>query len=284
MEPSGFVFLKVLLNKYALGGNEALIKTVPTLNPTDVLKFTTSSQDIGAAVQWRHRLFDRVHYSWLAPVIKTLAPPLQTIIGNALPEPQGSKLRQLLSLPTASHPPIEKLKNFWLHKLYLTWRPPEAIPIEYLEKSELDPLLQLNKTQIVKLIDLLALNDLAEAIRHVVDKNTLTSIYACLNTQQQAFLRLCLHKKDKLAVAKLDLAKMAGSPNELRRTLHKRGMMRLGKALCGQSPEFMWHVTHVLDTGRGTSLLNYYQPQAIAQVTPLLIQQTMAAINFINET
>ncbi len=283
MEPSGCVFLKILLNKYALGGNEALLKSVPTINPPDVLKFTTTSQDVGAAIQWRHRLFGRIHYSWLAPVIKEFAPPMQTIIGNSLPEPQGSKLRKHLSIPTVSHPPIETLRNYWLHKLYMTWRPTEAIPIEYLEKSELDPLLQLSKGQIVKLIDLLALNDLAEAIRHIVDKNTLTTLYACLSQQQQAFLRLCLHKKDKLAIAKLDLAKMAGSPDELHRTLHKRGMLRLGKALCGQSSEFMWHVTHILDTGRGASLMSFYQPQAIAQVTPLLIQQTVAAINFINK-
>ena len=123
--------------------------------------------------------------------------------------------------------------------------------------------------------------DLAEGIRHIVDRKKLKAIYLCLSHREQAFLRICLHKKEKLAAPKLDIDKWDGSREMLHRVLHRRGMLRLGKALSGQERHFVWHLVHLLDTGRGNIILQYYAEQPVAGVTPLLIQQVVSVINFI---
>jgi hypothetical protein len=284
MQPTGVVFLKVLLNKYALGGNEALLKFLPKPEIDAVLKVLTTSQDIAAGITWPHEIFSRMHYSWIAPLVQNLPPSIQKATLASLPEVPSSKLKKMLGIKSNLKIHSDQMKHFWLNRLYSQWKPIEGIPIQYLDASVLTPLLALSKEDLVLLIDLLSLNDLAEAIRHIVDKNTLTTIYSNLNQTEQSYLRICLHQRDKLTIPKIEVNKLKNSPEELKKALHKRGLLRLGKALCGQSREFLWHLTHILDTGRGTTLQEYYAEQPITGVTAMLVQQTVAATNFINES
>lgn len=283
MEPYGLVFLKVLLNKYALGGKETALKSLPKEQLETLTKIATTSQDVGASLSWSHQIFSHMHYSWIAPLVKDLSPSLQRVTIASLPETSGEKLKKLLGITSKVTIPSQKLKNYFLKKLYHRWKPTDAVPQELLEETPLMPLLSLTKEQMVLLLDLLALNDLAESIRHIVDKSTLTAVYSNLTHTEQAFLRVCLHQRDKLKVTKVDVAKLKNTPQELKKALHKRGLFRLGKALCGQKRQFMWHVTHILDTGRGAALEEYYTDQPVQGVTTMLIHQTLAAINFIKE-
>lgn len=284
MQRIGVVFLKVLLNKYALGGNESLLSILPKSDVEDILRVPTGTQDVAAGVSWSHEIFNRTHYSWLAPIVQALPSSVQKATIASLPDIHAKKLKKMLGITSPLKIRSPHLKRFWLQRLYNKWNPSNALPPEYLEPTPLTPLLSFTKEKMVELIDLLSLNDLAEAIRHVVDKNTLTAIYSQLNQSEQSYLRICLHQRDKLKIPKIDINKLKNSSDDLRHALHKRGMLRLGKALCGQSREFLWHVTHILDTGRGTSIQEFYEEKPIAAVTPMLVQQTMAAINFINES
>jgi len=66
--------------------------------------------------------------------------------------------------------------------------------------------------------------------------------------------------------------------------LHRRGIMRLGYALSGQHPDFIWHLSHRLDIGRGRLLKKNNFKNEIAGVTMPLQQQVANIINFINKT
>jgi len=192
----------------------------------------------------------------------------------------GRKLAKILKLDKIPAKLASPIKSFLLKQLFLKWQP-TATPKEYLPQSTIAPLLELSKPQLVELIDFLALHDLTYAIRHTVDKKNLKILYDCLTPQKLQYLRILLHKKEEIVATKIDIEKCRKDPEEFQLVLHRRGMLRLGKALCGQNPQFIWHVTHTLDTGRGTTISNYYQNDPIAGVTPLLIQQIIAILDFL---
>lgn len=281
MHPKSILLLKVLINKYHPGIGENFLRILPQSDAKEVIKKPVDSSDPLVAINWPKTALIRTHYSWLAPIIQKMPASIQPLVVASLPEPQSTKLKNYLKLPHIPRELNPKTKPFFLDTLYKKWNPQEAIPTAYLPTSTLSPLLELSKAELVDLIDFLALYDLAEAIRHIVDKKYLKTIYFCLTTKQQQYLRQCLHQKEKLATPSLGLEKWDGDPKKLKVLLHLRGMLRLGKALCGQSPDFLWHVVHTLDTGRGTTLASHYHNEIIANVTPLLVQQVLNLLNFL---
>jgi hypothetical protein len=281
MQSKSSILFKVLLNRFHPGVGATYLKSLSQDEVNEITKQTTTSQDPTAVLTWPQDLIARTHYSWLAPVVQSLPHSLQAHAVAALPEPQASGLRSLLKLskvPTILSPSI---KAFLIGQLYRKWQPQEALPLQYLPPTQLSPLLSLSKAELVEAIELLAMHDLADAIRHIVDKKYLKAIYQCLTPQKLSFLRVCLHKKEKIAAPKLDIEKWDRSPNTLNNLLHRRGMLRFGKALCGQSPFFVWHLVHTLDTGRGTAISQHYRQEEIPGITPLLMQQVISLINFL---
>ncbi len=99
----------------------------------------------------------------------------------------------------------------------------------------------------------------------------------------QHFLRICLHKKERVAAPTLNIDQWDGDPEKFNLILHHRGLFRLSKALSGQPMSFVWHVIHLLDTGRGKAVLKNYQQVSVAGITPFLIQQVLAIIDFIKK-
>lgn len=274
------IFFKVLLNRFHPTSGETILKSLPQPEVKEIFKQPLSSSNTEAAIHLPEELIARTHYSWLVPIIQKMPNPLQGSTVAALPEPQSTKLQQFLKikkLPLLS----AVMKHFLIEQLYQKWQQHEILPIAYLPPSSLQILLELKKAELVELIDYLSLYDLADAIRHIVDQKYLKKIYHFLDLPKQQFLRLCLHKNEKITVPKLEIEKWHGDQESLKTILHKRGLFRLGKALCGQSPIFIWHLIHILDTGRGTTLQSYYKETDLPGITPLLVQQVISAVNFI---
>lgn len=283
MQPKSSLLLKVMLNRFHPGAAQSIVKFLPQEEASAVAAQTTLSQDILPAITWPQDAVTHSHYSWLAPAIKNFPETIQRLILAALPETQSTGLSKLLKIPYSSTPLSQNAKTFLIQQLYNKWQPLDAVPVQYIPNCSLERLLTLSKAELVALIDLLAMYDLADAIRHIVDKKNLKNIYYCMTPQQLQFLKICLHKKEKLAAPKLEIEKWDGSRVKLNTILHRRGMLRLGKALCGQGREFLWHITHILDTGRGATVAHYYQDEEIPHTTPLLAIQVLSVINFLKE-
>ena len=66
--------------------------------------------------------------------------------------------------------------------------------------------------------------------------------------------------------------------------LHRRGMARLGRALSGQEPQFVWRVIHTLDIGRGSRVSKWVAPDPKEGVTTTLVGQLLNVINFIQKS
>lgn len=280
MQPKSATFFKVLINRFHPGIGESFLHNLSQDEAKEITKQNIASDDPSVALTWEQDLITNTHYSWLAPIIQKLPSELQAPTAASFPEPQSSKLKAFLKIKS-SQTPAPPVKNFLLDHVFHKWNPQDILPRQYLPQSPLSYLLDLSKEQLVEIIDLLAMHDLAESIRHIVDKKNLKKIYQCLTPKKQQYLRACLHQKEKIAAPKFEIEKWDGDPQKLETLLHRRGIFRFSKSLCGQSSQFMWHLTHILDIGRGTALLKYYQQDPIPNVTPYLIQQLQFVNNFL---
>jgi hypothetical protein len=200
-----------------------------------------------------------------------------------LPEPQKTKIGKVLAIPLKSAEPLPKFVQYALLKnITLQVKPQDVLPLAYLPNTVLSPLSTLNKNQLVALIGFLGVHDLAESIRHIINKKFLAKLYNVLNAKQKHCLRTCLHKPEKVVSTKMEIEKWDGDPKKLDTMLQRRGLVRLGKALCGQHPDLVWYITHTLDSGRGGILLQNFSPEATTGVTPHLVQQVVNMIDFLN--
>lgn len=273
--------IKVLINRFHRSVPDALLRRLPAEDAQAVRNSQISANDIAPALQLPQEQIQLIHYSWLTPIFKQLSPPLQNLLFSVLPSDYGAKLKNLLNLKLVSEIQPEPVQRYLLSLLYSRIKLAEVLPLDYLPNTPLLPLSKLNKRELVELVDYMGIHDLAESMRHIIDKNFLTKLYNCLNTRQRQCLRQCLHQHDKVSTTRLNLEKWDGSVEKLDDMLQRRGLLRLGKAMCGQHPDFIWHISHRFDSGRGTILAKHASQEATAGVTAHLIQQVLNMINFL---
>lgn len=288
MPAKSAVMLRVLLNRFHRSPPDALMRYLPAGEAQAVRSWDIPAVDVTPGLAKPLDQIKRIHYSWLLPVFKQLDPSLQLIMLSALPEAYQTKLNKTLKLPGSS-PTKQALlpspvQHYLLNILYSRIKPNEVLPAAFLPPTPLTQITSLNKKQLVELIDFMGLHDLAESIRHIINKHFLTKLYNCLTAKQKQFLRICLHKPEKVASTRMNLAKWNGEQQTLDTMLQWRGLVRLGKALCGQHPDFVWHLTHLLDSGRGAILLQHYTPEAVPGITLHLIQQVNSMMDFLYPT
>lgn len=285
MRTQGWTMLRVLLNNFHQAVPEAILKSLPQ----ETVRAVTS-QEVGpgkpaSAILQPEELIKKIHYSWIVTAIQKLPSMLHTALIAALPSAQANKVLTRL----AASPPIgttqalsKPVKNFLLEKIYSQIQRKTILPVPFLPKTSLTFFADLNKDQLVEIIDLLSMYDLAEEVRYIIDKKRIQTLFSCLSQKQRQFLHICVHQTDRVIATRLNLEQWDGDTNALQRTLHRRGLLRLGKALSGQHPDLIWHIAHTLDIKRGQLLTASFSPQASSNITSLLIQQITNLMNFLN--
>lgn len=286
LEPASSVFIKILLNRYHKKISEAPVKYLPREIQNALNKVQIASNDMEVVFQPPADQIQGIHYSWILPAIKDHFPqPVRMLMLSALPSQHAEKAWKLLSKTPqkfAKLPLADPVKKFLIDKLNKHLRPVGLLPIDYLPDTPLSFLVRQRKEQLVQFIDFLGLYDLAESIRHIIDKNFLQKLYKCLTAKQKQFLRICLHQQEKIVTAVMEMSTWDGSCQKLDLMLQRRGLLRLGRSLSGMHPDFAWHVAHILDTGRGTLILKYFSPETSPGVTARLVQQVINLNNFLN--
>jgi hypothetical protein len=283
MQAKKWVMLRVLLNRYHPGAAQGFLKGIPQQNMQAILGLDIDSQEPAAAFISPEDKIKKIHYSWLYPSLKKMPMELQPLILKLLPQHHAARLSKLLNVAIPAVEPAGSGKNFLLNLFSQQIPDEEVLPIAYLPPTPFTPLLSFSKHDLVELIDLLGIFDLGEEIRYVVDKNTLKNLYGCLGPKKQQFLRICLHQKEKVIAPRLKLEKWHGACDQLLLQLHQRGLVRLSKALCGQNPSFMWHLTHTLDSGRGKIISKNFKTEEIPGITRALTLQVINTINFLTK-
>ncbi len=197
-----------------------------------------------------------IHYSWFVSFLQTISPAL---LLSSLPQKQAEAIAK-----TLESPPQKKFVPRFM-QLYLTqslknqMQKEHILPEQHLLSSPLNELLSLTKPQIMHLIDLLGIHDLAADLRQVVDKALLNKIYAALTQEQLRFLHYCSKQTMPWVPPRLNIAGWDGQKKSLNLLLHKRGLYRLAKALVGEDESLRWHFCHRIDVGRGKILLKLFE-------------------------
>ncbi len=203
-------------------------------------------------------LLKDIHYSWFLPVFQKLPekekPVFLTVFKKKAPKIQKN-LKNIHSYDELKLSDLAEnyLKKKFLHHLLKDY--PALLPKKYLPLSAMTPLLNLNKKQLIELIHFLALFDLSKEYFKIIDKNTLQKLNAILSEKEKQFLKSKRNWKDKVPSGPLHLNKFSGDILTFKALLHKRGFYRLSQALLGCYFDFIWHIAHTLDIGRGKVLL-----------------------------
>lgn len=268
--------LRVLINRYNPKTGNALLKFLPKEQLMAISSIDIQSNDLKPILSHPKNSLAKIHYSWIKPLLDKYPDRLQSTIKIALTDEQMGGIKG-----TASDKISSPIKNFILNELCSQLNINQHIPIEFLPDSEFSPIVGWTKKQIVDLVDFLGLYDLASEVRIIVNRDHLKNIYSCLTPKQLQYLKIILHQKELLTSPKLGIDLGSLESKQLLQVLHRRGLSRLGKALCGQHKDLVWVIAHTLDMARGSILLKLYQPAPIPKVTSILKQEVLNIIKFL---
>lgn len=232
-----------------------------------------------AGIATENERLNLVHYSWFAPYFRNFAEGEIRIFLSALNETQIKGLKKTLlfsnSLPSLNPAALPFLKESLWEMLS---GGNEVLPMECLPASSLNKLLDFDAYELLSVIDMLGLHDLALEVKQIIETSKLKKISQALSSQEQAFLKELLHKKEKVSFKRMSLQKWEGDVPSLRSVLHQRGINRLAKALFGQNPSLLWYVGHKLDAERGQMLFKLAEPLEHSQAAQALAAQVEEAI------
>ncbi len=197
----------------------------------------------------------KIHYSWLAPILRSLPEnEIKIFLSSLMPDQiKGLKHSLLLSntLPASS----SLGKSFLKKTLFEMIATEDLVPVSCLPADPLNSLLNLTSEELTSMIDLLSMHDLSVEIRHIIETSKLKEIYALLTKAQTIFLKTLLHKKEAVTFKKMGLVAWNGDREALRFLLLQRGVNRIAKSLYGKHPSLLWHVAHRLDAEKGELLV-----------------------------
>jgi len=246
--------LKSILNRYPAEGRKALQRFLPE---SERLRLgAMPSTQVETDVE-EPPLLERVHWSWLLPLLENQPLRDQKLFLSALPPFAREHLSRELKIRTAPAEELNKIvEEFAIQTLTesLTGETNQLLPVYLLPPTPIAALLKLDKQELVELIDALSLIDLAVELRQIVETKILKKIYSFLSEEEKKSLKKAAALKQTKPAARLPLEKWDGSEKSFRTMLHKRGLARLAAALSCQYPDFTWYICHQLDIGRGTAL------------------------------
>lgn len=267
MRPSSYFVLYAKLQTLSEDHQQSLLRCLSDEHIEGIRKHHIKNMPLALEDFSLPHLVDKVHYSWLLPFLNKQEYP--ALFFPLFSEKTREKLAKSLSIPwepsqDGSSPLLDYLRLvveeafFWGQTI---------LPVSYLQNSPLKDLLFYNKQELVDLIYELSLWDMAIELRQIVDQKVLQEIASTLSDEE---------KKEIARISKQALVPLFPRAHykdlpSFEQEMHKRGIARLGIALLEESSDFLWHITRVLDKGRGTILLNMYEKKALANHAPDMI-------------
>ncbi|MEX1013020.1 MAG: hypothetical protein WD595_03960 [Waddliaceae bacterium] len=270
-------------NRYRKDKNDDFLHLLSSEDADSLKNASHHHTDLSLVFPVSHRHLENVHYSWLIPIFQKLNPQLLPYAIAIIPEEQREKLAETLSVkeyPTALPPPICR---FLYTKLFPIINDELHLASCDLSTSPLSPIFDFSKQMLLEMIDLLGMFELTEIIKKIVDKTRLQKIYHCLNQEEKKFLLQLQKEKRPLFSIKISLNQWDGSISQLRKLIHKVGMIRLAGALSGENDDFIYAFLHRLDIGRGRHLLKLLEKKEIKTNKKTMMKQTRQLLEFLKQ-
>jgi hypothetical protein len=274
------IILSSFLSRLQVEKQERLLHFLPNNERESIKTLLPLAQMPPIESNAYEKMLEKVHWSWFLPTLKSYSLPEQSQFLAVLDETAARALASEIPCKMAKID-ISIMGRSYLRQVLLDsllGPHDRLIPIAYLPPSPLNKILNLSKTQLITLIDFIAMHDLSVEIRQIVETKILKKIYSYLSEKQRRFLKLTAAKHEVSPPPKIGLDRWDGNEDSLRHLLHKKGLSRLGLALSGQDPSLAWYVCHLLDIGRGSALFKLCEREkngssvdtAVRQVEELL--------------
>ncbi len=271
--------MRVLINHYH-GGSHPALGSLPEEDVEQLQKLDLDSDDIASATRQPWEIIGEIHYSWLIDLLSGMPEALLPYYIASLPKAHRDKLSKKLRIN--EFPELQKpVKHLLLDRLYEQMPIKKHLPRAFLPKQPLDDLLTLSKPQLIDLVDCLGIYDVAGELKQIINREQLAKLVDSLSPKQQAFLKKAIHNRDRWSPSKLGLDQWSGDKKRLKRALHRRGLMRLAKALKGHHPDFMAHLYRRLDIGRAQKIESFLAEEESDQVVHNLQAEVKKGIGYI---
>ena len=238
-------FLQALIERFPNLKLRAVIEAAPE---AIVSQFRTLPEKAGITPEmvWAapRALLLSIHPSWYDEIIEQCPKALQSHLRAILQDAKEQRI-------DGKNP----VTLFLLDYLVSQWSDKNVEGIEGVEETPLRWLADCNEQQITTIAELLAVNDVVDIIRQIVDKKILQKVLFPLTTLQQRYLRSLLHRPVRSATLNKELLTLLkDNPEEAKVHLLNRGLEKIGQALKGSPQLLSWHVLHHLNRERARIL------------------------------
>lgn len=276
--------LKVLLSQYQNSAAPALMRYFPGEVADCLRQGTINCDDASRLFVDERAMLSQFHYSWVYDAIKKFPSEDHPFLLVSLPDNHLAALSQLMKVRLSNlQRPSLAAANYFIHAIYQRIEgASDVLPIDLLPHKPLSKLLEMNREFLLEVIDLLGIFDLAAKVKQIVNTVELKKITDCLSPVKQKFLRMIVSKVDKIQLPPIDLSSWNGKAEKLQKIIHRRGLYRLSLTLSAYSPDFVWHLTHRLDTGRAEIIYRYYVEKENPNISALL-EQTLFIMNILTQ-
>lgn len=283
MDSCAWMVFNAFMHKLPQPEAKQLLDHLPIARQQTLAALPSPSQDPTAGFTPFSDLLGRIHFSWFTPYLRSLTENDIRLFISCLPDEQSRGLKKALFLTSALIPLSSMGKDFLQQRLLeklledqTALLPPECIP-----DTPLFPLLELSFSELLRLIDLIGLHDLAVEIRQIIDTTKIKKIYSLLNEAQQNYLRTLTQSKEPVTFKRIAIQKWDGNPEELHSIIHQRGINRLAKALYEADESLTWYLSHRLDQERGAALLKLRTSLEHPKAYSVLANQILDAMNIL---
>jgi hypothetical protein len=226
----------------------------------------------------KETLLEKVHYSWIAPLLRKFPENEIRLLLSSLNEEQVKGLKKALLFSNSLYALPSLAKTFFRSYLAEQLSAKELLPPECLPQDPLNELLALNHTGLVQLANFLGMRDLALEMKQIIDNTKLKQIHQALSPDEKLYLKQLMQQKEGVSFRPLKLAAWDGQEKSLKALIHQRGLNRLAKALCNSSSSLVWYVSHQFDVERAELLRRLSTPPDHEQVIAALAAQVLELI------
>ncbi|MBN4066553.1 hypothetical protein JYU14_00525 [Simkania negevensis] len=237
--------------------DEALLECLPTNDRKAIAICLSISSTPSNFLARRNQTITAIDTSWFALLLKQWPQSLHPVVLGCLPKKKAKELtkQEGLSIKPSQLAPIAKA--YFTSLIFSPMLSGYSPPVEVLSQGKFAILLKAGKKALVKIVEFLAMNDVAQEMKKVVDKEVWQKLSTIIQGAKEDFFRLCMQRKSKLSLEPLNLKKWQGDNDALVEQLLERGFQRLGIALSQEHPSFLWKISRTLDQATGEKLLNY---------------------------